>query len=92
MGEFGGKELVRDQSGVIAHAAAAVVPHLVTAAAPRDLRVDPCEEKSKEMSLTVCDKGTLLVALVGLYLVNMTVAIFYSGNEAAKFAEICAFT
>ena len=47
MGEFGGKELVRDQSGVIAHAAAVVVPHLVTAAAPRDLRVDPCEEKSK---------------------------------------------
>ena len=65
---------------------------LLTAAVPRDLRVDPCERKSKKTSLAVCDKGALLVVFVGLYLVNMTVAIFYSGNEAAKFAEMCTFT
>jgi hypothetical protein len=42
-----GKALVRDQLGVIAQAAAAAAPVLVTAAVLRDLRFDPCEEKSK---------------------------------------------
>ena len=76
-----------DELSVIARAAATPAPHLVTAAVPRDLRVDPCEEKSKETSLAVYDKGALLV--VGVNLVNMTAATFYSGNAAAKFAKMC---
>jgi hypothetical protein len=51
VGGIGGKGLVRDQLGVIAQMAAAAAPRLVTAAVPRDLRVDPCEKKSKETSL-----------------------------------------
>ena len=42
-----GKVLVRDQLGVIAQVAATAAPRLVTAAVPRELRVDPCEKKSK---------------------------------------------
>lgn len=51
LGGIGGKGLVTDQLGVIAQVAAAAAPRLVTAAVPRDLRVDPCEKKSKETSL-----------------------------------------
>jgi hypothetical protein len=43
--------LVRDQLGVIAQVAATAAPRLVTAAVPRELRIDPCEKKSKETSL-----------------------------------------
>ena len=50
-GEFGGKRLVRDQLGVITQVAATAAPRLVTAAVPRELRVDPCEKKSKETRL-----------------------------------------
>ena len=46
-----GKVLVRDQSGVIAQVAATAAPRLVTAAVPRELRVDPCEKKSKREEL-----------------------------------------
>jgi hypothetical protein len=45
-GGIGGKARQGSVS-VIARAAAAVVPALIIAAVPRDLRVDPCEEKSK---------------------------------------------
>lgn len=51
VGGIGGKGLVRDQLGVIAQVAATAAPHLVTAAVPRELRIDPCEKKSKERSL-----------------------------------------
>jgi hypothetical protein len=51
VGGIGGKLLVRDQLGVIAQVAATAAPRLVTAAVPRELRVDPCEKKSKETSL-----------------------------------------
>jgi len=51
VGGIGGKVLVREQLGVITRAAATVVPALVTAAVPRDLRVDRCEEKSKRDEL-----------------------------------------
>ena len=51
VGGIGGKELVTDQLGLIGQVAAAAAPRLVTAAVPRDLRVDPCEKKSKETSL-----------------------------------------
>ena len=46
-GNLEGKALVRDQLGVIAQVAAAVAPPLVTAAVPRELRIDPSEKKSK---------------------------------------------
>jgi len=51
VGGIGGKVLVRDQLGVIAQVAAAGAPRLVTAAVPRELRIDPCEEESKKTSL-----------------------------------------
>jgi hypothetical protein len=47
----GGIVLVRDQLGVIAQGAAAAAPRLVTAAVPRDLRIDPCEKRSKRDEL-----------------------------------------
>ena len=40
--------LVRDRLSVIAQVAATAAPRLVTAAVPRDLRIDPCEKKSKK--------------------------------------------
>lgn len=46
--------------------AATAAPRLVTAAVPRDLRVDPCEKKSKETSLVVGEKGALIVVGAGL--------------------------
>ena len=50
VGGIGGKVLVRDRLGVIAQAAATAAPPLVTAAAPRELRIDPCEKKkSREL-------------------------------------------
>ena len=51
VGGIGGKGLVRDQLDVIAQVAAAAAPRVVTAAVPRDLRVDPCEKSRKETSL-----------------------------------------
>ena len=69
-----------------------MAPVLVKAAVPRDLRVDPCEEKSKRDEFSRMRQRSVAVVLLGVYLVNMTVAIFYSGNEAAKFPEICGFT
>jgi hypothetical protein len=42
-----GERLVRDQLGVIAQEAATAAPRLLTAAVPRELRMDPCEKKSK---------------------------------------------
>jgi len=40
-----GKVLVRDRLGVIAPVTATAAPPLVTAAVPRELRIDPCEKK-----------------------------------------------
>ena len=51
VGESGERSSSRDQSGVIAQVAATAAPRLVTAAEPRDLRVDPCEKKSKRDEL-----------------------------------------
>ena len=53
LGETGGlgKSARQGSLGVIKQFAAAGAPSLVTAAVPRDLRVDPCERKSKETSL-----------------------------------------
>ena len=87
---IGGKVLVRDQLGVIAQVAATAAPRLVTAAVPRDLRIDPCEKKSKRDELGAWDKGALMVVGAGIVSM-MSVATFYSGNAAAKFAKICGF-
>ena len=89
VGGNGGKVLVRDQLGLMAQTAATVAPVLVTAAAPRDLRVDPCEGKSKRDEFSRMRQRSVAVVVLGVSLVNMTVATFYSGNEAAKFAKIC---
>ena len=88
LGEFGGKVLVRDRLGVVAQAAASAAPPLVTAAAPRDLRIDPCERKSKRDELrrvgqrSVGGRGSRWHGR----------STFYSGNAAAKFAKISFFT
>ena len=47
LGGWGVKVLVRDRLGVIGPVAATAVPPLVTAAVPRELRIDPCEKKTK---------------------------------------------
>jgi len=48
----GEKELVRDWLSVIAQVVArGGMPPLVAAAAPRGLRIDPCEKKSKRHEL-----------------------------------------
>lgn len=46
-----GKGARQGQLGVIAQVAATAAPRLVTAAVPRELRIDPCEEESKKTSL-----------------------------------------
>ena len=51
VGESGAKVLVKESARPDAAGAATVAPCLVTAAVPRDLRVDPCEEKSKRDEL-----------------------------------------
>ncbi len=49
---MGVKVLFRDRLGLIAQVAATAAPPLVTAAVPRELRIDPCEKKSKRRELT----------------------------------------
>ena len=46
-----GKGARQGSLGVMAQVAAAAAPRLVTAAVPRDLRIDPCEKKSKRDEL-----------------------------------------
>ena len=76
---------------MIAQLAATAAPRLVTAAVPRDLRIDPVRKSRKETSLDAWRQGALVVVSVGAGLVGMMVATFYSGNAAAKFAKICGF-
>jgi len=54
-----GKVLVRDQLGVIAQVTATAAPRLVTAAVPRELRIDPCEKKSKRREFARWREGVL---------------------------------
>jgi len=51
VGESGAKVLVKESARPDAAGAATVAPCLVTAAVPRDLLIDPCEEKSKRGEL-----------------------------------------
>ena len=46
-----GKGAGRDWLCVMDQVAATAAPPLVTAAVPRELRIDPCEKKSKETRL-----------------------------------------
>jgi hypothetical protein len=84
-----GKVLVRDQLGVIAKVAATAAPRLVTAAGPRELRIDPCEKKSKRDELGRV--GQRSVDGRGRGSRSHSRSTFYSGNAAAKFAKMCGF-
>ena len=85
----GGKELVRDQLGVIAQVAGTAVPPLVTAAVPRELRIDPCEKKSKRDKLRRVGQRSVGGRRRGSR--SHSRSTFYSGNPAAKFAKISVF-
>ena len=58
-----GKGTRQGLSGVIAQLAATAAPPLVTAAAPRELRIDPCEKK-KAASLRSRRRGALVQVVV----------------------------
>ena len=88
-GDGGGKVLVRDRLSVIARVAATAAPPLVTAAVPRELRIDPCEKKLKRDELTRV--GQRSVGGRGRWSRKHNRSTFYSGNAAAKFATICVF-
>ena len=82
-----GKGARQGSLGVIAQVAATAAPPLVTAAVPRDLRIDPCEKKSKRDELrrvgqrSVGGRGSRWHSR----------STFYSGNAAAKFAKRFGF-
>lgn len=64
----GEKELVRDSLSVIAQVVPrGGTPPWVTAAVPRDLRVDPCEKKSKRREFARWPEGVLPVLPAGRY-------------------------
>jgi len=66
-----------------------VAPVLVTAAVPRDLRVDPCEEKSKRDELRRMRQRSVDGRGRRCGSGKHGRSTFYSGNEAAKFAKMC---
>ena len=81
-----------DLSGIVRPAgagAATVAPVLVTAAVPRDLRVDPCEEKSKRHELRRMRQRSVDGRGRRCGSGKHGRSTFYSGKEAAKFAEMC---
>ena len=77
--------LVRDWLGVIAQVAAMAAPRLITAAVPRDLRIDPCEKKSKRDELRRVRQRSVEGRRRGSRWHSRST--FYSGNAAAKFAK-----
>jgi hypothetical protein len=74
---------VRDWLGVIAQVAATAAPRLVTAAAPRELHIDPCEKKSKRREVRRAGKRSVGARWSCWH----SVATFYSGNGKAKFSK-----
>jgi hypothetical protein len=64
---LGVKVLVRDRLGLIAQVAATAAPPLVTAAVPRELRIDPCEKKSKRREFARWREGVLPELPAGRY-------------------------
>ena len=91
LGETGGlgKSARQGSLGVIKQFAAAAAPSLVTAAVPRDLRVDPCERKSKRDEPGRA--GQRSVDSRERWSREHDRSTFYSGNAAAKFAKMCGF-
>jgi hypothetical protein len=77
--------LVRDRLGVIVQVAATAAPPF-TAVVPRDLRIDPCEKKSKRDELRRA--GQRGVDGRGRGSRKHSRSTFYSGNAAAKFAKM----
>lgn len=57
MGESGERVSSGNQLGVIGQMGATAVPSVVTAAEPRELRIDPCEKKSKGATLGIRRAG-----------------------------------
>ena len=91
LGETGGlgKSARQGSLGVIKQFAAAAAPSLVTAAVPRDLRIDPCEKKSKRDELSRV--GQRSVGGRRSWSREHNRSTFYSGNAAAKFAKCSIF-
>ncbi len=57
LGESGERVSSGNQLGVIGQMGATAVPSVVTAAEPRELRIDPCEKKSKGATLGIRRAG-----------------------------------
>jgi hypothetical protein len=76
---------------VIVQAAATAATLLVTAAVSRELRIGPCEKESEKRELrrvaTESDGGRRRES----HGQDSSIATFYSGKAAAKFAKTCFF-
>jgi hypothetical protein len=60
----------------------------VTAAVPRELRIDPCEKKTKGVSSRAGAKECCLGCLqAGIIAIACPLLTSYYGNGAAKFAK-----
>ncbi len=75
--------------GVIVQAAASAATLLVTAAVPRELRIDPCKKKSRRGELGRVEQRSVDGRSRGSRCHNRST--FYSENAAAEFAKICVF-
>jgi hypothetical protein len=85
LGESG--ESARQGSlGVIVQAAATAATLLVTAAVPRELRIDPCEKKSKRDELRRVGQRSVDSRRRGSRWHSRST--FYSGNAATKFSKM----
>lgn len=70
--------------GVIASVAAPAAPQLVTAAVPHDLRIDPCEKKSKRNELRRVEQGTLVAACLVSMVVPFHLLLRKRSGEVRK--------
>ena len=82
---LGVKVLVRDRLGVIAPVAATAAPPLVTAAVPRELRIDPCEKKTKGNEFARWREGMPPGRRCHGHVVP--ISTYYSGNGGTKFSK-----
>jgi hypothetical protein len=81
---LGVKGLVRDWLGVIAQVAVTAAPW-VTAAVPRELRIDPCEKKSKGNEFARWRERAPTARWYHGH--GVPISTYYSGNGGAKFAK-----
>ena len=96
---MGVKMLVRDWVGVIAQVAATACPPYnvagffmaFAAANANRLRIDPCEKKSKRRELRRVAPGSVGGRGNWSHWHGDSIATFYSGNAAAKFAKRFGF-